>query len=70
VLLLLCTTAVDWTKVKLANSVIATEAVPHASAFKPLFIKVFMIVLSSPGFGALHHAARRRHGVIYNYITR
>jgi hypothetical protein len=44
----LCTTAVDWIKVKLATSVIATAAVPHASAFKPLFTKVFMVVLASP----------------------
>ena len=66
----LCTTAVDWTKLKLAISVIATAAVPQASAFKPLFTKVFMVALSVRGFGALPYAARRRHGVIYNYITR
>ena len=42
----LCTTAVDWTKPKLATNVIATAAAPQDNAFKPLFIKVFMIALS------------------------
>ncbi len=35
----LCTTAVDWTKLKLIASVIATAAVPQANAFKPLLLR-------------------------------
>jgi hypothetical protein len=45
----LCTTAVDWTKLKLTAAVIASAAVPQASAFKPLFIKAFMF--ASPFVG-------------------
>jgi hypothetical protein len=66
----LCTTAVDWTKLKLIAAVIASAAVPQASAFKPLFIKEFMSRLRSWGVKSLSASARRRHGVIYNYITR
>jgi hypothetical protein len=63
------TTAVDWIKPTLATAVIAIAAAPHARAFKPLFIKVFIVAISRFGSADLPHAGRRRHGVIYNYIT-
>jgi hypothetical protein len=66
----LCTTAVEWTTLKLIASVITTAAAPHETTFKPLFNIAFMVVLPFPFVGDLHHAFRRRHGVIYNYITR
>lgn len=64
------TTAVDWMKLKLITRVIIAAAVPHETAFKPLFNIVFMVALPFSLCGALPHAARRRHGVIYNYNTR
>ena len=41
----LCTTAVDWTKLKLTARVITAAAAAHETAFKPLFNIAFMVVL-------------------------